>query len=73
MVFRDEELRLGKGPVAAFDVGFGEEAGVGRRRVRIAEERADGVAEGGEGFESRPREDNGHADDGGEVEQHGDP
>lgn len=57
MVLRYEELRLTKRPIAPPDVGFGEEAGVGRRRVRVAEVRADSVTESYEGFEGRPRKD----------------
>lgn len=52
MVPRNALLRgVGGAPAALLEVELGEEGGVGGRRVGDDEERADGVAERGEGGE----------------------
>ncbi len=52
-----------RAPSALLEVCLGQQGRIGRRRIWDAEERADGVAEGGEGIEGRSGEDDGHGDD----------
>lgn len=63
MVPRDALLRRVGAPAALLEVELGEEGRVGGRGVGGEEERADGVAERGEGGEGGAGQDHGHGDD----------